>query len=77
MNVVEVATQGRNDYDNQFSYEYVRSYKLSYSVDGRSWEPVENGKVFEANYDLNTIVFNKLAQPVRCIAFRIHPQTWS
>ena len=77
MTVVEVATQGRavcnSDPDNQ----WVRSYKLSYSVDGINWLPVENGKVFQANFDRTTIVVNKLAEPVRCKAFRIEPQTWS
>ena len=78
MTVVEVATQGRTGcgYNNPCN-EFVKSYKLSYSVDGVNWLPVENGKVFDANFDRTTIVFNKLAEPVRCKAFRIQPQDWS
>ncbi len=51
--LLEIATQGRSDYD-----QWVKSYRVMYTIDGINWSLVADGKVFEANTDRNTIVKN-------------------
>lgn len=43
---------------------WITSYKLQVSTDDINWTDVEDGKVFSANSDSETIVSNFLAEPV-------------
>ena len=44
---------------------------------GEDWEYVEGGKVYEGNSDQDTIVVNKLENPIKCHAIRICPTEWN
>ncbi|KAI8516814.1 hypothetical protein Bbelb_053950, partial [Branchiostoma belcheri] len=67
--------QGRYYYD-----QWVTSYKLQYSVDGRSWikyaSSVGSEKVFPGNTDRNTPVTNLLDRPIDARYVRFLPQSW-
>ncbi len=43
-----VILQGRADYD-----QWVKSVKFSYSLNGKTWFNVDDGKTFQANSDRN------------------------
>ena len=59
--------QGRGDYD-----QWVTKVKISYSLDGKTWKYVDNGKVFDASTDVNTKVRIKFGTPVRARTLRIN-----
>ncbi|KAI8516785.1 hypothetical protein Bbelb_053660 [Branchiostoma belcheri] len=64
--------QGRNrDYP-----QWVTSYKLQYSVDGRRWVTCDGSKNFPGNTDRNTPVTNLLDSPIGARYVRFLPQTW-
>ncbi|XP_078371414.1 lactadherin-like, partial [Oculina patagonica] len=68
-----VATQGK-----RFTF-YIKTYKLGYSDDGKSWKMYEeNGqvKVFQGNSDAYRIVKRELKN-IKARFFRIYPQTWN
>jgi hypothetical protein len=73
--VSAVSTQGRENSDN-----WVKSYSLSYSTDGETWEQYtenEQVKEFVANDDRNTVVTHSLMAPRPVATFmRIVPITW-
>ena len=63
--------QGRGDHD-----AWVGSIKVAYSLNGVSWDYVEDGKVFPANSDRYTKVHINFAEPIYARAIRIYPQTY-
>ena len=67
--VTEVKIQGRGSYD-----QWVTSYKLGCSQDGEEWTWSET---FPGVKDAETIVSNKLKEPMWCRFVRINPQTWN
>lgn len=72
--VCAVATQGKKD------GSFVKSYKLSFSVDEISWNVYQDQliqKIFQANSDLNTIVQHTLNSPVQARYIRFFPVTFS
>ena len=69
--ITAVATQGRFRY-----YEHVKTFKLSYSRDGRRWRfCVENGraKEFKGNCDHVTPVLNILDKAIHARFVQFHP----
>ncbi|XP_078697438.1 uncharacterized protein LOC144925334 [Branchiostoma floridae x Branchiostoma belcheri] len=60
--------------------QWVTSYKLQYSVDGRSWITYASSdgseKVFQGNTDRNTPVTNLLDSPTDARYVRFLPQSW-
>ncbi|CAH3166795.1 unnamed protein product [Porites lobata] len=75
--VTGLATQGRSDED-----QWVTKYRMQYSDDGVSFylytEPgVGPQKLFDGNYDRNTIVHQKLSWPIRARCIRILPEAWT
>ncbi|XP_078346805.1 uncharacterized protein LOC144632074 [Oculina patagonica] len=69
--VTMVATQGRQDLD-----QWVTEYRVSYSNDGISFQDYEEGgyvKIFDGNTDRDTIVRNKLQNPIITRYIRIKP----
>ena len=64
-------TQGRPNAD-----QWVEKYQVSYSLDGREWTFVDDGKIFQGNNDRNTWVRNNFETPIRARAIRIHPLQW-
>ncbi|KAL9982791.1 hypothetical protein ACROYT_G004896 [Oculina patagonica] len=74
--ITKFQTQGRQDYP-----QWVKKYKLAYSVDGSSsFETYqENGvdKVFIGNSDMNGIVTHNLLQPITARNVQIKPLEWN
>ena len=73
--IVGVRTQGRSGggKDNQ----RVTAYKVSTSLDGKSWTAVDGGKVFAANAARSdTTVNNKFSKPVMARYVRIIVESW-
>jgi hypothetical protein len=70
-NWIGVITQGRTRYGQR-----VEEYYITYTLDGITWERVEDGRVFKGNYDQHTKVRNDFAAPVRARAIRLHPIKW-
>ena len=64
--------QGRGD-----GNDWVTSVKISYSLNGKDWKFVENGKVFKANSDRNTHKLIPFDEPLKARVVRIYPWTWN
>ena len=64
--------QGRGDYD-----QWVKSYKVLYSVDGDIWEYTDNGKTYTGSMDRSTKIENDFDNIVEAKYIRIYPQTWN
>lgn len=69
--ITAFATQGRED-----SNQWVKSYKLQYSLDGGHFENYNGGSVFDGNKDRNTIVGHMLSKPFLAKFIRIRPVSW-
>jgi hypothetical protein len=69
--VVGVATQGRT-----WGNQWVTTYKVSVSDDGKDFTEVECGRIFDGNTDSNTKVRNYFTTPVKARYIRVHPMTW-
>ncbi|XP_030837257.1 lactadherin-like [Strongylocentrotus purpuratus] len=73
-----LATQGRQD----FYPQWVTSFKIACSVDGVSFNNVQDlstpstDKVFNGNSDQDTVVNNTLPVPQVCRYIRLLPLTW-
>eukprot|EP00961_Rhodomonas_salina_P197483 2664771-Rhodomonas_salina.1 len=70
--VAGVATKGRGD-----SSQWVKSFKVKYSLDATTWTDVDAGATFTGNTNQNTEVPNLFAAPVQAAYVRIYPQTWN
>eukprot|EP00057_Strongylocentrotus_purpuratus_P006726 XP_011661200.1 PREDICTED: EGF-like repeat and discoidin I-like domain-containing protein 3 [Strongylocentrotus purpuratus] len=77
--IFRLATQGSQD--TEFS-EWVTSFKIACSIDGFSFETVQDlstpgtDKVFNGNSDRDTVVNNTLPVPQVCRYIRLLPWTW-
>ena len=67
----DVILQGRGDQE-----QWVTSLKIAFTINGRSWENIENGRVFEANKDNSSKVRISFYRPVHARGIRLYPQTW-
>ncbi len=56
--------------------QWVTKYRVSVSVDGRSWTMVQNGSEFEGNSDNDTPVRQLFEKPVLARYVRIMPTAW-
>ncbi|KXJ16438.1 Contactin-associated protein-like 5 [Exaiptasia diaphana] len=54
-----VATQGRYDYN-----QWVKTYTLQYSNNGKTFKKYQGGKVFKGNSDRHTVVKHNLNPPI-------------
>ncbi len=60
--------------------QWVRSYQFAYSVDGKSWQFVDDGgkpRLFQGNGDSHTEVRHELREPIKARYLRFHPRSWS
>uniref|UniRef100_V9KKT9 Discoidin, CUB and LCCL domain-containing protein 1-like protein n=1 Tax=Callorhinchus milii TaxID=7868 RepID=V9KKT9_CALMI len=78
-NITGIVTTGTGN--NSYNY-YVKSYKISYSRDGRNWRMYKSRrgkeeKVFEGNRDCRQQARNNFLPPFISRYIRINPQTWS
>ncbi|XP_031566955.1 coagulation factor V-like [Actinia tenebrosa] len=71
--ITDIATQGRVSphYD-----QWVKSYSLQYSTNGRRFANYQKGKVFKGNSDQNTVVKHALIPPIIARFIRVRPKTW-
>jgi hypothetical protein len=69
--IAGVLTQGRRD-----ANQWVTSFKLMVSENGRDFKPVECGRTFDANSNRNSKVRVLFSTPIRTRFLRILPQTW-
>ncbi|XP_020605733.1 lactadherin-like [Orbicella faveolata] len=67
--VTKVAIQGRQDVA-----QWVTAFKLSYSLDGKHFEPQK--KIYQGNNDQNNVVLNTLMEPIEARFIRLHPYAW-
>ncbi|XP_058685020.1 EGF-like repeat and discoidin I-like domain-containing protein 3, partial [Poecile atricapillus] len=76
MRVTGVITQGAKRIG---SPEYVKSYKIAYSNDGKSWtmykvKGTKEDMVFRGNVDNNTPYANSFTPPIKAQYVRLYPQ---
>ena len=69
-----IVTQGRKNHN-----QWVKSYKVQYSINETDWINVDNNnnKIFIANNDKNTKVYNYFSKSVEAKFIRILPQEWN
>ena len=65
-----VATQGRYD-----GNQWVKSYTLQYSNNGKSFKNYQGGKVFKGNKDRHTVVKHNLNPPIAARYIRVVEKT--
>ena len=53
------------------------SIKVAYTVNGRHWEYVDNGAIYQTNSDGNSKVAVNFKTPVYARGIRIYPISWS
>ncbi|EDO45367.1 predicted protein [Nematostella vectensis] len=66
-----ISTQGRQDHS-----QWVTSYSVEYSQDGKVFRPYKRNKIFAGNFDRNTIITRSLRPAIRSRYIRIKPYTW-
>lgn len=69
--ITRIATQGRQD-----AAHWVKSYSLTYSVEGGPFLSYSNNLVLAGNKDQNTVVGHILNQPIIARYLRIHPKEY-
>ena len=67
---VMIATQGRGKHN-----QYVKTYKISYTMNGLDWGDYEGGKEFTANNHQSTIKYNMI--DINALKIRIIPLSWN
>jgi hypothetical protein len=67
-----VVVQGRGDVLDQ----WVTSFKVAVTVNGKLWDNLAGGEVFQGSNDRNSKVLIKFKEPVYARVLRIYPQTW-
>ena len=68
-----IGIKGRNAWGGQ----YVKTFKVKYTVNGRDWIALDDNKEFVGNKDATTIKYNSITLPKKALAIRIYPQTWN
>eukprot|EP00057_Strongylocentrotus_purpuratus_P014292 XP_011668766.1 PREDICTED: uncharacterized protein LOC590339 [Strongylocentrotus purpuratus] len=75
--ITGVITQGRK---SSIFRQWVTSYQISYSIDGKDWTLVKNcdggPKIFPGNSDGDSLIENGISPPVAARFIRLHPVTW-
>ncbi|XP_064120414.1 hemocytin-like [Macrobrachium nipponense] len=70
-----ILTQGRSDSD-----DWVESFTVRYSPDGKTWNSILNPdgseKVFPGNYDRDSVVKTKFDRVIQAQFLEIRPKTW-
>jgi hypothetical protein len=73
--IAAFATQGRYGAD-----QWVTNYKVSYSLDDVNWTFIQEygtDKIFDGNFDRNTVVHHDLDHFIEARYVRIHPVAWN
>ncbi|XP_072169545.1 lactadherin-like [Diadema setosum] len=76
LEVVGIATQGSKPDIGS----WVTSYKVSSGTDGVNFDVVQEScgdMIFTANWDCQTVVFNRLPDPLSCRYLRLLPISWN
>jgi hypothetical protein len=69
--VTHIATQGRQD-----ANQWVRTYSLQSSLNGRHFVDYKGGKIFTGNTNRNTIVKHALKPAIIARYIRVRIKTW-
>ncbi|XP_072169487.1 lactadherin-like [Diadema setosum] len=76
--ITGVTTQGRHDAQHD---EWVTSYTVWYSIDGKDWTAVTDcspqPKTFPANFDKESTVHNAVSPPFAARFVRLQPVSWN
>ena len=67
-----VVTQGRYNHS-----QWVKSFKLKYSIDGSQYIDIDGYRTFQGNSDYNTKVTNNFDSIIYAQYIRFYPQTWN
>jgi hypothetical protein len=70
--VTHIATQGRSDI-----IEWVKSYSLQYSLNGKRFVDYKGGKIFTGNTNQNSIVKHALKPAIIARYIRVRIKTWN
>eukprot|EP01132_Coremiostelium_polycephalum_P003346 gene3346-4195_t len=74
-NFTQIITKGFVDYVDGLP-KYIKTFQVSYTLDGWIYLSYDNGRVFNANSDAVATVTNQLNPHIVAKAIRIHPLTW-
>ncbi|XP_068680517.1 uncharacterized protein, partial [Montipora foliosa] len=69
--ITRIATQGRQD-----AAQWVKTYSISYSVEGGPFLAYNNDSILRGNKDQNTVVGHILNPPIVARYIRIHPKEY-
>ena len=72
--ITGVVTLGRGD--TGYGIMYIKTYLVSYSLDGITWNVADNGRIFIGNNNHTSKVTNDIKQRFLASAVRILPLTW-
>jgi hypothetical protein len=73
VNISGVAMKGRPDAGHQ----WITSVKIQYEDENGEFKDVDDGFIFDANYDKNSLVKIFFEKPVKTKAIRFYPQSWN
>ena len=68
---VAIATQGRGD-----AVQYLKTYTVDYTVNGRDWLSVKNGQIFDGNTNNTDIVTYDFDAPIVALSIRVTPREY-
>ena len=71
VNISGVAMKGRPD-----AAQWITSVKIQYEDENGEFKDVDDGFIFDANYDKNSLVKIFFENPVKTKAIRFYPQSW-
>ena len=77
--VAGVAIQGRahgDDPDVSYHWQWITTFNTKYKDSAGQWKDVDNGFVYSACNDKDSIVWAPFNTPVNTAAVRIYPKTW-
>jgi len=69
--IAGVVTQGRRHH-----HQWVTSYKVKASADGKAWDEVDCGRTFAGNTNRDTKVFGRFTKPITARYIRIYVNSW-
>ena len=72
VNISGIAMKGRPD-----QYQLITSVKIQYQDENGEYKDVDDGFVFDANYDLHSLVKIFFEKQVKAKSIRIYPQSWT
>ena len=66
--VTSIQTAGRTG----GGLQYVKNYKVQYTMDGINWQHYNNGQILNGNTDINSVITNNVVE-FNALAVKINP----